>query len=61
VRGCFPVVPFVLGGDFTVDNVRLAADVNGMRFYRQLFRATSQVPDRGQVRVDLAGLARILD
>jgi hypothetical protein len=32
-----------------------------MRFYRQLFRATSQVPDGGQVRVDLAGLARILD
>jgi hypothetical protein len=63
----FPVVPFVLGGDFTVDNVRPAADVKGMRFYGQLFRATSQVPDGGQARVDLAGLAglaglaRILD
>lgn len=57
----FPVVPFVLGGDFTVDNLRPAADVKGIRFYAELFRATSQVPDGGQLRVDLAGLARILD
>lgn len=54
-RGCrlFPRVPFVAGGSFEVDNLRLRESARGMRDRATFARAIKDVPDGSTIRVVL--------
>ena len=46
-----PVTPFVLGGEFTVGNLRPVPSLEAMRFYADLAIQLRNVPDGTQVRL----------
>ncbi|MEH1055730.1 hypothetical protein V6U89_11025 [Micromonospora sp. CPCC 206171] len=55
-----PLMPFVMGGDFIVENLRAAPEVRAMRFYGGLAQAVAHVPDGAEVRIDIKNLERVL-
>lgn len=50
----FPLLPFILGGEFAVSNLKEVDEVIGMRTYAGLYAATKNVADDSQVvlRID---------
>lgn len=48
-----PKVPFVLGGEFVLDNLYLADAVEGMRFRADIASQIKDLPDGGQIRFNL--------
>jgi len=48
-----PVVPFVLGGEYSLANLRLAGAVSGMRSRGNLARQICDLPDGAQVRFEI--------
>jgi len=46
-----PKVPFVLGGDFEVDNLYLADAVDGMRFRADIASQIKNLPDGAQIKL----------
>lgn len=49
-----PKVPFVLGGEFTLDNLRLIDAVEGMRLRADLAVQIKDLPDGAQIRFGVA-------
>ncbi|RZT81439.1 hypothetical protein EV382_4716 [Micromonospora violae] len=56
-----PLIPFVVGGDFVIENLRAAPEVRAMRFYGGLASAVAQVPDGGELQIDIKNLGQVLD
>jgi len=47
-----PKVPFVLGGEFVLDNLYLADAVEGMRFRADIASQINELPDGAQIRLN---------
>jgi len=56
-----PRVPFVLGGEFSVANLRSVPEVASMRFYGGLAHAIAGVPDGQVISLELKDLSSVLD
>ncbi|WDU62104.1 DUF2625 family protein [Pseudomonas poae] len=48
-----PKVPFVLGGEFVLDNLYLADAVEGMRFRADIASQIKELPDGAQIRLNI--------
>lgn len=48
-----PKLPFVLGGEFVLDNLYLADAVEGMRFRADIASQIKDLPDGAQIRFNL--------
>ncbi|WP_448123670.1 SMI1/KNR4 family protein [Pseudomonas veronii] len=48
-----PKVPFVLGGEFVLDNLYLADAVEGMRFRADIVSQIKELPDGAQIRLNI--------
>ncbi|MFA1028501.1 hypothetical protein ALP10_01178 [Pseudomonas syringae pv. helianthi] len=48
-----PKVPFVLGGEFVLDNLYLADAVEGMRFRADVASQIKDLPDGAQIRLNI--------
>jgi hypothetical protein len=46
-------VPFVLGGEFVLDNLYLAVAVEGMRFRADIASQIKELPDGAQIRLNI--------
>ena len=55
-----PIVPFVLGGDFTVDNLEATERSLGMRRRGSLASQIHDLPDGAEITVELDGDAVIV-
>jgi hypothetical protein len=50
-----PKVPFVCGGEFSVDNLYAATEVDGMRFRASIANQIAGAPDGSKISLDIAG------
>ncbi|MBH3414533.1 SMI1/KNR4 family protein [Pseudomonas putida] len=48
-----PKVPFVLGGEFVLDNLYLADAVEGMKFRADIAIQIKELPDGAQIRLNI--------
>ncbi|CAN1596819.1 SMI1/KNR4 family protein [Pseudomonas sp. B21-028] len=48
-----PKVPFVLGGEFVLDNLYMADAVEGMRFRADIASQIKELPDGAQIRLNI--------
>lgn len=48
-----PKIPFVVGGEFTLDNLHLADAIEGMRFRAHIANQIKSLPDGAQIKITI--------